>query len=311
MPTDSTARLSARFAPPSLPLRASFAFTPPRSGALAHSARSGGVGWCRLAREGGENWAPNSNPSKFRSRTRKGVEVPSRFGSEQTVLRLVLTKLISKIANKSPMRRAGVAPSVTFASVVVAVLVAVGVAYAFMGLPGSSTTISSVASDCATEYNPPLGNYSDHSFGNGSVRVFVTNSTSKICVQIFHNYPGGNVSWSAGREIQVFMLQNDSLVAGLDITVTPAPASIYVPQNATMAWSFTISPVSGTRAIYYVGLPYWCFAGFSYAIVAVGYSPAQLRAMSPAFPGVTDLCLPEAATITLVGTTNMQEVAVK
>ncbi len=51
-----TAR-SARFAPPSLPLRSSFAFTPPRRGALAHPVRSGGVGWCRLAREEGENWA--------------------------------------------------------------------------------------------------------------------------------------------------------------------------------------------------------------------------------------------------------------
>ena len=48
----------ARFAPPSLPLRSSFAFTPPRSGALAHPVRSGGVGWCRLAREGGMIWAP-------------------------------------------------------------------------------------------------------------------------------------------------------------------------------------------------------------------------------------------------------------
>ena len=199
----------------------------------------------------------------------------------------------------------------TFASIVVAVLVAVGVTYAFMGLPRSSNRASSAISDCTTEYNPPLGSYSNHSFGNGSIRVFVTNSTSKICVQIFHNYLGGNVSWSAGREVQVFMLQNDSLVAGLGITVTPAPASIYVPQDAMMTWSFTISPVNGTRAIYYVGLPYWCFAGFSYAIVVVGYSPAQLRAMSPAFPGVQDLCLPEAGTITLVGTTNMQEVAVK
>lgn len=183
-----------------------------------------------------------------------------------------------------------------------------------MGLPKSSDRTSGAISDCTTEYNPPLGNYSDYSLGNGSIRVFVPNSTSKICVQVFHNYPGGNVSWSAGREVQVSMLQDGELVGGAsapNITVTPSPASINVPQNATMAWSFTTSPLYGTRAIYYVGLPYWCFAGFSYAIVAVGYSPTQLRAMSPAFPGVQDLCLPEAGTITLVGTINMQEVAVK
>ncbi|MDG6912301.1 MAG: hypothetical protein JRN56_06465 [Nitrososphaerota archaeon] len=212
------------------------------------------------------------------------------------------------------MRRAGVAPSVTFASIVVAVLVVVGATYAFVGLPRSSNGTLSPVSGCTTEYNLPLGNYSDHSFGNGSVLVFVTNSTSKICVQVFHNYSGGNVTWSAGRAVQVFMLQDGKLVGGAsapNITVTPSPASIYVPQNATVTWSFTISPVNGTRAFYYVGLPYWCFAGFSYAIVAVGYSPAQLKAMSPALPGVQDLCLPEAATITLVGTTNIQEVAVK
>ena len=209
------------------------------------------------------------------------------------------------------MHRAGVAPSVVFASVVVAILVALGVTYTFVGLSRSSTTTSGAASGCATEYNPPLGNYSNHSFGNGSVRVFVASSTSKICVQIFHNYPGGNVTWSAGEKIQVFMLEDGELVDGSNITVTPNPASIYVPQNATVPWSFTISPTNGTRAIYYIGLPYWCFAGFSYAIVVVGYSPAQIRAIAPAFPGVSDFCLPEAATVTLVGTTNMQEVAVK
>lgn len=44
----------ARFAPPSSPLRSSFALTPLRSGALARSTRSGCVGWCGLVREGGE-----------------------------------------------------------------------------------------------------------------------------------------------------------------------------------------------------------------------------------------------------------------
>ena len=213
------------------------------------------------------------------------------------------------------MRRAGVASSVTFASIVAAVLVAVGVTYALTGLPTSSDGTSGAASGCTTQYNPPLANYPDHAFGNGSVRVFVTDSTSKICVQVVHSYPGGTVSWSAGREVQVLLLQKENLVLvsgpGHNITGTPDPPSINVPQNATVPWSFTISPANGTRAIYYVGLPYWCFAGYSYAIVAVGYSPAQIRALAPAFPGVTALCTPEFGYIALVGTTNMQEVAVK
>ncbi len=101
MPTECTARLPARFAPPSLPLRSSFAFTPPRSGALAHVVRSGGVGWCRLASEGGELSSNREMEERGRSIPSEGGKcrsIPTRRISGEWGRRVVRNHLTSSLA---------------------------------------------------------------------------------------------------------------------------------------------------------------------------------------------------------------------
>ena len=224
--------------------------------------------------------------------------------------------MLHRTKQKTTVRHRGLSSSLSVAALVVVGIV-VGVAFIMMNATSTTLVATSqttpVTSECQTTYNPPLQNASA---GHGSFYVFATNSTAEVCLQVpilgYAGGPGGNASWPSGHQTWLQMVKNGGLVDPVNITVTPDPPGISVRPNSTGYWAFDIAPVSGTRAIYYVGLPDPCWSGYSYVILAVGYSPSYLqRTISgSSLPNVSTSCTLNDGDVVLVGTTSLQRVTV-
>jgi hypothetical protein len=176
-----------------------------------------------------------------------------------------------------------------------------------------TTTVSQNVTVSVIGLNP----YCNNSFppatipGNRSgLLLFVTNSTAYVCMQyntLFVNFP---INYTQPAYVQ--MASGDKWVTPVNLTVTLLAPDLYVPGNASVQYAWMIQPTAGTRAIYEVGLPSFCFGfGTAEILLAVGYSVADLEATPPVIPpGGSVFCPIYSTNAAVVGTTNMTEVYV-
>ena len=161
----------------------------------------------------------------------------------------------------------------------------------------TQTYSSSPVQGCATKYSPSIIEGTE---SNSSWIVFDANSTAWVCVEISDNF-NASISWD--HPPSVWMVENGTWASPTNVTVTVSPPTIQLSPNSVSWYVFEIVPLSGTRAIYNIGLPHPCWS--KYFLVAEGYSVNQLQNSELNIPEIVTSCPAGNGYTTIVGITNL------
>jgi hypothetical protein len=145
----------------------------------------------------------------------------------------------------------------------------------------SSVSTSTRLGSCEVSYTPSI---------NGTfptVVLVATNSTSNLCVTIInHNYSNDNITalWNTSPDIT--MLKNGSWIQPQNLTVDIRP-NIDVSPESNESVVFTITPSSGTHAVFDIGLPTPCWMDYEYFfVIAIGLNSSEIQNMHSAILSV-------------------------